>query len=107
MHAGFDDHFRHVQADAGTQLFGGKVGLEYMFHGGGRDAASVVGDHEGGVRGIVAEPKRHHTALRVAGEDRLLGIAQKIKQHLRKFIGKADDPDILAQFQLQLDVIIA
>ena len=107
MHAGFDDHFRHVQADACTQCLGGKVGLENMLHGGGRDAAPVVGNHEGGVRSIVAEPKRHHTARRVAGDNRLLGIAQEIEQHLRKFIGKADDPDILAQFQLQLDVIIA
>src|SRR3989338_2977126 len=89
IHIIFNDHFRHVETDAGAFFLGGKVGIENLGQDIGRYAACVVLHVHFGQGVPAGNSDVHVTVGDFPFLEGILGIDQDVDQYLRILIAVA------------------
>ena len=110
IHVALDDHFGHVESNAGSRFFGGKIRIEYFVQNGfGNSAAGVPDRNEtlpaGGAQ-MNFDLAGFESISRRMRLDGFSGVGEEIEQHLGIFIGKSQQLHILGFIENQGDVVL-
>jgi hypothetical protein len=106
-HVVFDDHFRHVQADAGALLAGGEIRVENLFQRFVGNATAIVAYRHGRLFAVLMEAYRHLPLRHLATQNSVPCVAKDIQQCLGIFVGKAPYRHVLAFLPIDGNVVVA